>query len=126
MLTFAFGHCRTVCPAVVHQARAARLELDEEWVIVVLTLDPWRDTPGRLPSLVEQFSLDPHRDFVVIGAIADVNAALDAWDIPRERDERTGDITHPGVVYLVEADGTVAYGAAGGAEQLVSLARRVE
>jgi len=126
MLTFAFGHCRTICPAVVHQARAARLELDEEWVIVVLTLDPWRDTPGRLPSLVEQFSLDPRRDFVVSGAIADVNVALDAWNIPRERDERTGDITHPGVVYLVEGDGTVAYGAAGGAEQLVSLARRVE
>ena len=126
LVTFAFGHCATLCPAVVHQARAARLELDEEWAVVVFTLDPWRDTPGRLPALVEQFELDPGRDFLVGGRVDDVNAALDAWGIPRERDEKTGDVTHPGLIYLVDSHGTVAYGSSGGVRQLVSLAQRVE
>jgi len=126
LVTFAFGHCRTICPAVVHQARATRLELEEEWSIVVFTLDPWRDTQTRLPRLVEQFSLDPSRDFVVSGSIEDVNRALDAWGMPRERDQQSGDITHPGIVYVVESDGTIAYGSTGGVAQMVSLAKRVE
>lgn len=126
LVTFAFGHCATLCPAVVHQARAARLELEGDWAIVVFTLDPWRDTPGRLPALVEQFELDPDRDFLVSGEVDDVNAVLDAWDIPRERDQKTGDVTHPAMVYLVGPEGAVVYGSSGGIRQLVSLAERVE
>lgn len=126
LVTFAFGHCKTLCPAVVHQARATRLELEGEWPIVVLSLDPWRDTPSRLPALVEQFELDPGTDFVVSGSVDDVNAALDAWGIPRERDETTGDVTHPGIVYIVDSEGALAFGSSGGVEQMVSLARRVK
>lgn len=124
-VTFAFGHCATICPAVVHQARAARLEVDRDIAIVVLTLDPWRDTPSTLPSLLDQFMLTPGRDFLVSGDVDAVNAVLDAWGMPRERDERTGDITHPGIVYLVEPDGTVAYGVTGGPIQMASLAQRL-
>lgn len=126
LVTFAFGHCKTLCPAVVHQARATRLELEGEWPIVVLSLDPWRDTPSRLPALVEQFELDPGTDFVVSGSVDDVNAALDAWGIPRERDETTGDVTHPGIVYIVDSEGALAFGSSGGVEQMVSLARRLK
>lgn len=125
IVTFAFGHCATICPMVVHQARSARLEVDRDIAIVVLTLDPWRDTPSRLGSLAKQFSLDPGRDFVLSGTVEDVNRALDAWGIPRERDESTGDITHPGIVYMVEPDGVVAYGSTGGVLQMVSLASRL-
>jgi cytochrome oxidase Cu insertion factor (SCO1/SenC/PrrC family) len=124
-VTFAFGHCATICPAVVHQARAARLAVERDISIVVVTLDPWRDTPTRLPDLVDQFALDTGRDFVVGGGVEAVNEALDAWGIPRERDLRTGDIVHPGIVYLVEPGGTIAYGVTGGPLQLESLARRL-
>jgi protein SCO1/2 len=126
LLTFAFGHCATLCPAVVHQARATRLELERDWAIVVLSLDPWRDTPGSLPGLVEQFELDAERDFVVSGSVEDVNRVLDAWGIPRERDAQTGDIVHPGIVYMISPGGTVAYASTGGISQMVSLAQRVE
>jgi len=125
LITFAFGHCGTMCPVVVHQTRQARLENDPELAIVVFTLDPWRDTPSRLPALVDQYALDAGSDFVVSGSVDDVNAVLDAWNMPRERDERSGDITHPGLVYLVDGDGTVAYGSTGGVIQLSSLAARL-
>lgn len=125
LVTFAFGHCATICPMVVHQARQVRLESGAELSIIVFTLDPWRDTPSRLEALVDQFELDPARDFVVSGSVENVNAALDEWRMPRERDETTGDITHPGIVYMVEPDGTIAYGSTGGVAQMVSLAKRL-
>lgn len=141
LVTFAFGHCATICPVVVHQARQVRSQLAtdaqsrsgqlpvgwtaDELAIVVFTLDPWRDTPNRLPGLVTQFELDPERDFLVSGSVDAVNAALDAWNMPRERDETTGDITHPGIVYMIEPDGTIAYGSTGGIAQMESLVRRL-
>ena len=125
LVTFAFGHCATICPVVVHQTRQVRLETGEDFAIVVYTVDPWRDTPTRLPALVRQFELDPARDFVVSGSIEAVTAALERWNLPIVRDERNGDITHPGIVYLVEPDGTIAYASTGGIEQMVSLARRL-
>lgn len=125
LVTFAFGNCETVCPAVVHRAREVRHEVDGEFSIVVYTLDPWRDTPSTLPRLVDQFMLDGAEDFLVSGPVDAVEAALDAWDIPRVRDERTGDVSHPALVYLVESDGTVAYASSGGPIQLASLAERL-
>ena len=125
LVTFAFGHCATICPMLVHQARQSRLDLDADLPIVVFTLDPWRDTPGRLTAIVSQFQLDPHRDFVVGGEVEAVEMSLDAWGIPRIRDEQTGDITHPALIYLVDSDGTIAYGSAGGIRQLTSLVQRL-
>ncbi|MBM4185111.1 MAG: SCO family protein [Gemmatimonadetes bacterium] len=125
LVMFAFGHCATLCPVVVQAARAARDEAAPGAAVVVVTLDPWRDTPGLLASVLEHFGLDPARDFVVGGPVESVEAALDAWDMTRTRDPRTGDIVHPGIVYLVEADGTVAHGVTGGPEQLSSLLGRL-
>jgi cytochrome oxidase Cu insertion factor (SCO1/SenC/PrrC family) len=125
LVTFAFGHCETVCPAVVHEARAAREELRPDVAIVVLTLDPWRDTPSRLDGMLTQFRLDPARDLVVGGSVAAVEGALDAWGIARQRDERSGDIVHPTVVYLVETDGTVAFASTGARADIVELAERL-
>jgi protein SCO1/2 len=128
LVTFAFGHCETLCPVVVHQALAARDELDRRGVetsMVVFTLDPWRDTPSRLVTLARQWGLDPARDFIVGGTVEAVEAALDAWGIARTRDERTGDIVHAGVIYLVERDGTIAFSSTGGVEHVVSLGARL-
>ena len=125
LVTFAFGNCATICPMIVHQARATRLALDRDLAIVVFTLDPWRDTPSRLPRMLDQFELDASRDFVVSGAVDDVETVLDRWRMARERDPSTGDIIHPAIVYMVEPDGTIAYGSTGGVTQMVSLAERL-
>ena len=127
-VTFAFGHCGTMCPAIVHATRTAREALapERELAIVVVTLDPWRDTPARLPSLEEVFELEPARgDRLLSGSVEDVEAVLDAWNVARQRDLSTGDIIHPALVYLVEADGTVAYASGGVPEQLEELGRRL-
>ena len=43
------------------------------------------------------------------GEAAKVEAALDAYNIPRARDAENGDISHPPLVYVISADGNIAY-----------------
>lgn len=126
-VTFAYAHCTTICPLVVHSALKARGELtgERDLAVVVLTLDPWRDTPSRLGDIATQWTLGPD-DFALSGDVELANSVLDQWGVPRQRDERTGDLSHPAVVYLVEPDGTLAYASTGATDQLVALARRMK
>lgn len=125
LVTFAYAHCTTVCPLLVRAALDARAEVAEvDLAVVALTLDPWRDTPARLSDMAGRWGMGDG-DFVLSGDVAAVEAALDAWGVPRDRDERTGELSHPALTFLVEADGTVAYATAGSREQIVALARRL-
>ncbi|MBM4382973.1 MAG: SCO family protein [Deltaproteobacteria bacterium] len=83
LITFAFAHCETVCPALVSQALAAQRNAapDSHPRVAIITLDPWRDTPSRLPALARSWQL-PDDAIVLSGAPAEVNAALDRWNAP--------------------------------------------
>lgn len=126
LVTFTYGHCATVCPLLVRNALDARRELGgtDRFAIVVLTMDPWRDTPSRLEALAAKWELEPG-DLILSGSVEDVQAALDAWQVARVRDEQTGDLTHTPLTYLMEADGTVAYASTGSRTQIVALAERL-
>lgn len=129
LVTFAFAHCETVCPLVVRDAREAQRRVREGAEpsrvprVVVVTLDPWRDTPSRLPHLAQHWELSSD-GFVLSGDAPDVNRVLDAWNVPRERDTTTGDVTHPPLVYVLDRDGRITYAASGGAATLVELLDR--
>jgi cytochrome oxidase Cu insertion factor (SCO1/SenC/PrrC family) len=111
LMTFAFAHCKTVCPIVVDTVRSAAAEVPElSPVVVVVTLDPWRDTPGSLPSLARAWKLDGKASaHVLSGEVAEVDAVLRAWRMPAERDLQTGDIVHPAIVHVVDPEGRLAY-----------------
>jgi protein SCO1/2 len=123
IVTFAFGHCDTVCPRIVSDVLAARRLIDgTPPPVVVVTLDPWRDTPSRLPSIAESWRLgaDAH---VLSGPPEIVERTLNAWRVPRTRNQRTGDIIHPSIVYVVDADSRIAYVVTGGAEAIAAATR---
>ena len=128
LVTFVFGHCETICPLVVRETRSARRRLASEGVdaaMVVLTLDPWRDTPARLGYLADRLGLaDGER--LLGGEVRIVEAALDRWEVPRQRDLQTGDIVHPPLVYVVDGGGRIAFVAAGGEELLADLVRQTD
>ncbi|MYB05619.1 MAG: SCO family protein [Gemmatimonadetes bacterium] len=134
LLTFGFGHCATICPMTVMNARQVQDRFTAEGrdvALVVITLDPWRDTPARLPSLARQFHLaapdavEKDRTYLLSGSVEGVNAALDALQVARQRVPDTGDIVHPALVYLIDAGGTIAYAASGHADLIEELARRM-
>jgi cytochrome oxidase Cu insertion factor (SCO1/SenC/PrrC family) len=109
LVTFAYAHCETVCPLLVNEVLGARDALrSPKPVVLIVTLDPWRDTPSRLGAMAERWgaSGDVH---VLSGAPDSVERVLNAWRVPRARNERTGDVSHPSVVYVIGADGRIAY-----------------
>jgi cytochrome oxidase Cu insertion factor (SCO1/SenC/PrrC family) len=110
LVTFAFAHCRTVCPIVVDTVRQAAGEVAElDPVVVVVTLDPWRDTPGSLPGLARAWELDDPDTHVLSGEIEAVTDVLRGWNMPFERDPQTGDIAHPAMVHVIDPQGRLAY-----------------
>jgi cytochrome oxidase Cu insertion factor (SCO1/SenC/PrrC family) len=123
IVTFAFAHCETVCPLIVSDVLSARRRLESPRPeILIVTLDPLRDTPGRLPTIADAWQLDDDAH-VLSGEPDDVERALNAWRVPRTRNQRTGDISHPSIVYVVGPDGRITYVVSGGADVIAAAVR---
>lgn len=123
LVTFAYAHCDTVCPTVVSDILTAAAEASERRpAVLIVTLDPWRDTPSRLPAIAFSWRLQGDAR-VLSGSPDTVERVLNAWRIPRVRNPRSGDISHPTVVYVLDADGRIAYVVNGGAEAIAAALR---
>jgi cytochrome oxidase Cu insertion factor (SCO1/SenC/PrrC family) len=105
LVTFAFAHCETMCPTLVRDVQRVRRDAGRNDVpIVIVTVDPWRDVPSRLANIAAAWELRPG-DRVLSGLVGEVNAALDAWGVARNRNTGTGDVVHTMVVVLVDEAG---------------------
>jgi len=120
IVTFGYGHCETVCPLTVHAARAAAGRLSHRGaVLLVLTLDPWRDTPARIGYVARQWELGEGMH-LLSGDVATVERTLSAWRVPRVRNTVTGDLSHPALVYVVSPAGRIAYALGPDTEAIVA------
>ncbi|HXF95138.1 MAG TPA: SCO family protein [Gemmatimonadales bacterium] len=124
LVTFAYAHCETVCPIAVREVLAARQRASSAPPVLIITLDPWRDTPARLPHIARAWSLPPGAH-VLSGAVGQVEAALDAWNVARERDLRSGAVAHPAIVLILDSAGRLAYAAAPHADAVAQLLGRL-
>lgn len=123
LVTFTFANCETVCPLLVRDALTAQREVGEEQLgVVIVTVDPWRDTPERLPHIAERWGLGA-RAFLGGGSVAEVERALDEWGVARSRDPRTGEVAHAPIMFLVDARGRLTHSTAGPSAEVVRLAR---
>ena len=114
LVTFAYAHCETVCPAVVMDLIDVQRRLGAKAPeIVIITLDPQRDTPSRLPSIAKEWTLGANAH-VLSGTIDEVDFVLNAWRVPRVRNAATGDYSHPTMVYVIAPDGRITYVTPGG------------
>jgi protein SCO1/2 len=125
LVAFAYGHCETVCPTIVRDMLEATHRLGQGAPeLLIVTLDPWRDTPARLPAIARGWGL-PDRAHVLSGPIAEVERTLDAWQVGRLREASTGDIGHQRLAYLVGPSGRLVYrsdGSLGSVLSAVALA----
>jgi protein SCO1/2 len=123
IVTFAYGHCETICPLVVADVLAAQRQLaDRSVAVIIITLDPWRDTPSRLAAIADNWNMGPEAH-LLSGPPAIVERTLNAWRVPRVRNEQTGDLSHPPIVYIVGPDGHIAYVVQGNAPTIVAAVR---
>ena len=111
LVSFAFAHCVTVCPMLIGTLHAATEGLPPaEMAVVVITLDPWRDTPGNLAAIAASWKLERMPSARVLsGGVDEVNAVLAAWGAGGNRDETTGEISHPGLIYVVDSQSRIAF-----------------
>jgi cytochrome oxidase Cu insertion factor (SCO1/SenC/PrrC family) len=124
LVTFVFAHCATVCPLVVRDALEAKRLSPVSPAVVVLTLDPWRDTPSRLRGTAEGWGMGDDAWFLG-GSVEAVEAALDRWEVPRERDPATGDIAHPPLTYVLDGEGRIVFVSRGSLDALLVLLDRL-
>ncbi|HEX6249977.1 MAG TPA: SCO family protein [Gemmatimonadaceae bacterium] len=127
LVTFAFAHCETVCPLAVNEVlsvrdKLAKTDAERTPAVLVVTLDPLRDTPSRLPAIAKRWGMsgDAH---VLSGQVDDVERTLNGWRIPRVRNERTGDLSHPAMVYVLGPDGRITYLVNGSTELILAAIR---
>lgn len=125
LVSFVFAHCTTICPVVVQELQRARHLLpDHRPAVVLVTVDPWRDTPGRLAAISQRWSLG-RDDYLLSGPVDAVEAGLDRWTVGRSRDAMTGDVTHTAPVFVVDPNGTLAYRTTAVADTVAALVRRL-
>lgn len=109
VLSFIFAHCQTVCPSIIKSIQRSTADLAPGSASVLfVTLDPWRDTPASLPRLASLWKMGPQM-FVLSGSPAEVNAVLDAYEVPRTRNANNGDVVHPALVSVIDRNGALAY-----------------
>jgi protein SCO1/2 len=109
IITFVFSHCATVCPTLTKTILNVMAKLPTEktyaWFI---TLDPWRDTPSMISQQASLWHL-PANAFLLSDKPEAIQKTLDQLNVPRSRNEQTGEVTHPGVVYVVNQKGEITY-----------------
>jgi protein SCO1/2 len=108
VLTFVFAHCQTMCPLLVQNIKQALPGAPPSEVLMV-TLDPWRDTPSSLPGIARRWDVPKNFHILSSASVSEVLSVIDAYQVPFERNEKSGDIVHPGLVFLVDAQARTAY-----------------
>lgn len=109
ILTFLFAHCQTMCPLLLQNLRAAETDLAQiPHRTLLITLDPRRDTPRSLETMATAWNIAPTMD-LLSGSVDAVERVQSVYHMTIARDPRTGDITHPVLVYLIDAAGTLRF-----------------
>ena len=107
-VAFVFAHCQTLCPLIVETLKQASQDAAPLTVLLV-TLDPWRDTPSTLPAIARQWTVPEGFHVLSSRHVDDVLRTTERYGVPFTRNAQTGEITHPGLVFLIDGDGRLAY-----------------
>jgi cytochrome oxidase Cu insertion factor (SCO1/SenC/PrrC family) len=107
LITFVFAHCQTICPLLVDTLKEGSRGVPSE--VLLVTLDPWRDTPSSLAGIAARWALPDNAHVLSSRTASDVLRVAEVYGVPFERDEKSGDITHPGLVFVIDRTGQLTY-----------------
>ena len=116
VVALVYTHCEATCPLVVADLKrveasvAAARRGDVRFVLV--SLDPERDTPGRLAEWARATRLDPARWTLLAGSDEAVRELAATLDVRYQR-QAGGEVAHANVITVVAPDGTIAHQQAG-------------
>lgn len=110
LVFFGFTHCPDVCPLTLKVLQSARAELDQRGFeplprIVLVSVDPERDTPARLAAYIKAFGDD---NLGLTGDVAELRKLTDGIGIFFEKRDGDGDqylVDHSSVVLVIDPQG---------------------
>lgn len=126
VVAMVYTRCTHTCPSIIAEFKAieAALPAGADVGFVLLSLDPARDTPGRMREFASRTRLDPARWTLLAGdeeQVRDVAALLRI----RYRPEAGGEFSHANAYLVLDADGRVVMrrdGLNGGAGEAAAIA----
>lgn len=134
---FGFTNCPDLCPTTLAEVRAATRRLDPGDAarvgVVMVTVDPDRDTPERLVQYVSSFSERAHavRTEDPAALLAAEQAFLASSTVVRDEAGNVTDVAHTATAYVVDDQGRVivewpfGFGIDGMAHDLETVLRQV-
>lgn len=121
LVTAVYASCGLACPRILGQAKRAVAALGDAerdgLTVLGVTLDPVRDDVAALQRMAKAQRVEAPLYRLLTGEPAEVNRVLDALNVARARDEKTGVIDHVNVFILVDRQGRIAYRLGLGEEQ---------
>ncbi|MDH4199089.1 MAG: SCO family protein [Spirochaetia bacterium] len=118
VLTFAYAHCETICPVILKNSirgvedfnlAVSQKQANNSARLYIITLDPWRDTPNMMKVISDEWKLPPFASIITSRENAKINSLLDALNVPRSRNEKTGEIIHPAFVYILDGNSHIIF-----------------
>ncbi len=114
-LTFGFTHCADTCPMTLAKLVRLRSELGAQadaLAVVLVTVDPERDTPAVLHRYLAHFGASPGGIVGLTGSASEIDAVEHAYHVWSQRipGKRGGtyDEAHSAVIYFIDARGRIA------------------
>ncbi len=111
-VSFIFTTCSGSCPATTHrmakiqEAIARSPDLKDKVQFISISLDPERDTRGRLRGYMELYDITAPNWCFLTGSKATVNKTLAAWGM-WAKPASNGQLDHPSRVFLVDPHGRI-------------------
>ena len=116
VVAMVYTECRATCPLIVADLQrilaAVPAERRADVGVVLVSLDPARDTPGRLAEWARQTRLDPARWTLLNGSDAAVRELAATLDV-RYQAQPDGEVAHTNAIHVLDARGAVVHRQAG-------------
>lgn len=116
VVAFVYTSCHTTCPLILRDLKAVDAALPrerrEDVGFVLVSIDPGRDTPGRLAAWAANAGLDPSRWTLLSGTDAAVRELAVALGTSYQA-LPGGEIAHANSITVLDGDGVVAHQRAG-------------
>jgi protein SCO1/2 len=110
LVSMFYTSCQYICPLIVDSGKAIEKRLtsaeQQRIGILLISMDPARDTPAALKSVTDKRKLDPARWTLAAPSATDVRSVAGVLGI-RYRQLADGEFNHTSALVLLDADGRV-------------------
>ncbi|HEX8851775.1 MAG TPA: SCO family protein [Gemmatimonadaceae bacterium] len=108
VMAMIYTHCSATCPLIIGEMRRIEHATSPDVALVLVSLDPDRDTAGRLAEYAATEALDPGRWTLLSGSDDDTRALAATLGV-RYRRVSADELAHSNTLTLLDRTGTIVH-----------------